>query len=114
MVSDLRRVVKKVGFAFGRTNDFVERHFRELGARTELVEVIDVGSVVLAIMKTDCVRGFRRPQRTFRARTYGERLYRFQPGFLDFARHYGFLLAGLQALSSEDRGKVERFIGYLH
>jgi hypothetical protein len=63
MVPDLRRVVKyrrRTGFVFGRSDDLVERHLGELGARNELVKRIDVRSVVLAVMKTDRVRRYHR------------------------------------------------------
>jgi transposase len=45
--------------------------------------------------------------------TYGPGLHRFQPAFLDFARHYGFLPQVCQPYRAKTKGKVERFIGYL-
>jgi len=45
--------------------------------------------------------------------TYGPGLHRFQPGFLDFARHYGFLPQVCQPYRAKTKGKVERFIGFL-
>jgi transposase len=45
--------------------------------------------------------------------TYGEGLHRFQPGFLDFAHHYGFLPQVCRPYRAKTKGKVERFIGYL-
>jgi hypothetical protein len=63
MVPDLRRVVKNrrlVHFACGCADDFLERHVGELGAGNKLVEIVDVGFMVLAIVKADCVRGYHR------------------------------------------------------
>ena len=45
--------------------------------------------------------------------TYGPGLHRFQPAFLDFARHHGFLPQVCQPYRARTKGKVERFIGYL-
>jgi transposase len=45
--------------------------------------------------------------------TYGPGLHRFQPGFLDFAHHYGFLPQVCQPYRAKTKGKVERFIGFL-
>jgi transposase InsO family protein len=45
--------------------------------------------------------------------TYGPGLHRFQPAFLDFAHHYGFLPQVCQPYRAKTKGKVERFIGYL-
>lgn len=45
--------------------------------------------------------------------TYGPGLHRFQPGFLDFARHYGYLPQLCQPYRAKTKGKVERFIHYL-
>jgi transposase len=45
--------------------------------------------------------------------TYGEGLHRFQPAFLDFAHHYGFLPQVCRPYRAKTKGKVERFIGYL-
>jgi transposase len=45
--------------------------------------------------------------------TYGPGLHRFQPGFLDFARHYGFLPQVCQPYRAKTKGKVERFIHFL-
>jgi transposase len=44
---------------------------------------------------------------------YGEGLHRFQPAFLDFAHHYGFLPQVCRPYRAKTKGKVERFIGYL-
>jgi transposase len=44
---------------------------------------------------------------------YGPRQHRFQPGFLDFARHYGFRPQLCQPYRAKTKGKVERFNGYL-
>lgn len=44
---------------------------------------------------------------------YGPRQHRFQPGFLDFARHYGFQPQLCQPYRAKTKGKVERFNGYL-
>lgn len=45
--------------------------------------------------------------------TYGPGLHRFQPAFLDFAHHYGFLPQVCQPYRAKTKGKVERFIGFL-
>lgn len=45
--------------------------------------------------------------------TYGPGLHRFQPAFLDFAKHHGFLPQVCQPYRAKTKGKVERFIGYL-
>jgi transposase len=45
--------------------------------------------------------------------TYGPGLHRFQPTFLDFAHHYGYLPQVCQPYRAKTKGKVERFIGYL-
>lgn len=45
--------------------------------------------------------------------TYGAGLHRFHPGFLDYARHAGFLPRLCQPYRAQTKGKVERFIGYL-
>jgi len=45
--------------------------------------------------------------------TYGPGLHRFQPAFLDFARHHGFLPQVCQPYRAKTKGKVERFIRYL-
>lgn len=45
--------------------------------------------------------------------TYGRGVHRFHPGFLDYARHAGFLPRLCQPYRAQTKGKVERFIGYL-
>ena len=45
--------------------------------------------------------------------TYGQGAHRFHPGFLDYARHAGFLPRLCQPYRAQTKGKVERFIGYL-
>jgi len=45
--------------------------------------------------------------------TYGKGAHRFHPGFLDYARHAGFLPRLCQPYRAKTKGKVERFIGYL-
>ena len=45
--------------------------------------------------------------------TYGRGIHRFHPGFLDYARHAGFLPRLCQPYRAQTKGKVERFIGYL-
>src|SRR5665213_2300311 len=45
--------------------------------------------------------------------TYGPGLHRFQPAFLDFAHHYGFLPQVCRPYRAKTKGKVERFIRYL-
>ena len=44
---------------------------------------------------------------------YGQGLHRLQAGFLDFAKHYGFLPKVCQPYRPQTKGKVERAIGYL-
>jgi transposase len=44
---------------------------------------------------------------------YGRNLHRFHPGFLDYARHAGFLPRLCRPYRAKTKGKVERFIGYL-
>jgi transposase len=44
---------------------------------------------------------------------YGRGVHRFHPGFLDYARHAGFLPRLCQPYRAQTKGKVERFIGYL-
>ena len=45
--------------------------------------------------------------------TYGRGVHRFHPGFLDYAKHAGFLPRLCQPYRPRTKGKVERFIGYL-
>jgi hypothetical protein len=45
--------------------------------------------------------------------TYGRGIHRFHPGFLDYARHAGFLPRLCQPYRAQTKGKFERFIGYL-
>jgi len=45
--------------------------------------------------------------------TYGRGMHRFHPGFLDYAKHAGFLPRLCQPYRPRTKGKVERFIGYL-
>jgi len=45
--------------------------------------------------------------------TYGRGLHRFHPGFLDYAKHSGFLPRLCLPYRAKTKGKVERFIGYL-
>jgi transposase len=45
--------------------------------------------------------------------TYGRGAHRFHAGFLDYARHAGFLPRLCQPYRAQTKGKVERFIGYL-
>jgi transposase len=45
--------------------------------------------------------------------TYGRGVHRFHAGFLDYARHAGFLPRLCQPYRARTKGKVERFIGYL-
>ena len=45
--------------------------------------------------------------------TYGRGVHRFHPGFLDYARHAGFLPRLCPPYRAQTKGKVERFIGYL-
>ncbi|AJW97649.1 helix-turn-helix domain of resolvase family protein [Burkholderia gladioli] len=44
---------------------------------------------------------------------YGPKQHRFQPGFLDFARHYGFKPELCRPYRAKTKGKVERMNGYL-
>lgn len=44
---------------------------------------------------------------------YGLKQHRFQPGFLDFARHYGFQPELCRPYRAKTKGKVERMNGYL-
>jgi len=44
---------------------------------------------------------------------YGRGVHRFHAGFLDYARHAGFLPRLCQPYRAQTKGKVERFIGYL-
>jgi transposase len=44
---------------------------------------------------------------------YGRGQHRFQPGFLDFARHCGFVPRLCRPYRAKTKGKVERFIHYL-
>ena len=44
---------------------------------------------------------------------YGPKQHRFTPGFLDFARHYGFAPKLCQPYRAKTKGKVERMNGYL-
>lgn len=44
---------------------------------------------------------------------YGPRLHRFQPGFLDFAKHYGFQPELCRPYRAKTKGKVERMNGYI-
>jgi transposase len=44
---------------------------------------------------------------------YGQGVHRFHAGFLDFAKHAGFLPRLCQPYRAQTKGKVERFIGYL-
>lgn len=44
---------------------------------------------------------------------YGPQQHRFQPGFLDFARHYGFAPQLCRPYRAKTKGKVERMNGYL-
>lgn len=45
--------------------------------------------------------------------TYGPGRHRYQPAFLDFARHYGFIPRLCRPYRAKTKGKVERFNGYL-
>ncbi len=45
--------------------------------------------------------------------TYGRNMHRFHPGFLDYARHAGFLPRLCRPYRAKTKGKVERFIRYL-
>lgn len=44
---------------------------------------------------------------------YGEGEHRYQPGFLDFAKHYGFIPKLCRPYRAQTKGKVERFNHYL-
>lgn len=44
---------------------------------------------------------------------YGEGFHQWQPGFLDFAKHYGFTPKVCQPYRPQTKGKVERSIRYL-
>lgn len=44
---------------------------------------------------------------------YGEGEHQYQPGFLDFAKHYGFLPKLCRPYRAQTKGKVERFNHYL-
>ena len=44
---------------------------------------------------------------------YGPGRHRFNPAFLDFARHYGFMPRLCRPYRAKTKGKVERFIRYL-
>lgn len=44
---------------------------------------------------------------------YGPGAHRFQPAFLDFAGHYGFVPRLCRPYRAKTKGKVERFNGYL-
>lgn len=44
---------------------------------------------------------------------YGPAKHRFNPGMLDFARHYGFQLKVCKPYRAKTKGKVERFNRYL-
>jgi len=44
---------------------------------------------------------------------YGRNMHRFHPGFLDYAKHAGFLPRLCRPYRAKTKGKVERFIGYL-
>lgn len=44
---------------------------------------------------------------------YGEGQHRFHAGFLDFAKHSGFVIKVCQPYRAKTKGKVERFNGYL-
>jgi transposase len=44
---------------------------------------------------------------------YGVGMHRYNPTFLDFAHHYGFLPRLCRPYRAKTKGKVERFIGYL-
>jgi hypothetical protein len=45
--------------------------------------------------------------------TYGRGVHRFHAGFLDYAKHAGFLPRLCQQYRARTKGKVERFVGYL-
>jgi transposase len=44
---------------------------------------------------------------------YGENLHQWQPGFLDFSKHYGFVPKVCQPYRPQTKGKIERAISYL-
>lgn len=44
---------------------------------------------------------------------YGRGVHRFHAGFLDYAKHSGFLPRLCHPYRAQTKGKVERFIGYL-
>lgn len=44
---------------------------------------------------------------------YGEGLHQWQPGFLDFSKHYGFIAKVCQPYRPQTKGKIERAISYL-
>lgn len=44
---------------------------------------------------------------------YGRNMHRFHPGFLDYAKHAGFLPRLCRPYRAKTKGKVERFVGYL-
>jgi hypothetical protein len=44
---------------------------------------------------------------------YGDGEHRFHAGFLDYARHSGFVIKLCQPYRAKTKGKVERFNGYL-
>lgn len=44
---------------------------------------------------------------------YGEGQHRYHAGFLDFAKHSGFVIKVCQPYRAKTKGKVERFNGYL-
>jgi hypothetical protein len=45
--------------------------------------------------------------------SYGRGMHRFHAGFLDYAKHAGFLPRLCQPYRAQTKGKVERFVGYL-
>ncbi len=44
---------------------------------------------------------------------YGRNVHRFNPGFLDYAKHAGFMTRLCRPYRAKTKGKVERFIGYV-
>ncbi|AST28914.1 IS21-like element ISRso6 family transposase [Ralstonia pseudosolanacearum] len=44
---------------------------------------------------------------------YGKQQHRYQPGFADFAKHYGFAPRVCKPYRAKTKGKVERMNGYL-
>ena len=44
---------------------------------------------------------------------YGPGRHRYQPAFLDFSSHYGFIVRLYKPYRAKTKGKVERFNGYL-